>query len=227
MSFSLVYAKTARGVVEIGARTNSLSPSARRVLILVDGKRTEAELARVVKEGELQPIIVTLLGLAMIEEVGLTDLPDDSPAWTATDNTVPMGPGDLDIDLRLNAVSGPAPTSPVPAPAPTPALRKEFRPAPAAAPAPPVGYAATPAGTARASAAQDATAAALEEIKRMAVSALFERIGPYGEDPAARIQDCKTKDALRDQIRQASYRIRTFKGESAARDYLATMGLAQ
>ncbi len=223
MSFSLVYAKTARGVVEIGARTNALSPSARRVLILIDGKRTENELKRVVKDGELQPIIVTLLGLGMIEEVGLADLPDDEPPTRSLENTVPMGPADLDIDLRLNAVSVPAPTSPVPAPAPTPALRKEFRPAP---PAQPEGYAATPAGTAKASAAQDAHAAALEEIKRMAVSALFERIGPYGEDPAARINDCKTKDALRDQIRQASYRIRTFKGEHAARDYLATMGLA-
>ncbi len=223
MSFSLVYAKTSRGVVEIGARTNALSPPARRVLILIDGKRTEAELSRVVKEGELEPIIVTLRGLGMIEEVGLTDLPDDSPAWSATDITVALGPGDVDIDLRLNAVSVPAPTSPVPAPAPTPALRMEFRPAPAA---PVVGYAATPAGAARAAAAQDATSAALEEIKRMAVSALFERIGPYGEDPAARIQDCKTKDALRESIKHASYRIRTFRGDSAAREYLATLGLA-
>ncbi len=226
MSFSLVYAKTSRGVVEIGARTNALSPPARRVLILIDGKRTEAELSRVVKEGELEPIIVTLRGLGMIEEVGLTDLPDDSPAWSATDITVALGPGDVDIDLRLNAVSVPAPTSPVPAPAPTQALRKEFRPTPATVPAPPVGYAATPAGAARAAAAQDATSAALEEIKRMAVSALFERIGPYGEDPAARIQDCKTKDALRESIKHASYRIRTFRGDSAAREYLATLGLA-
>jgi hypothetical protein len=144
VSFSLVYAKTARGVVEVGARTNALSPSARRVLILIDGKRSETELARVVKEGELQPIIVTLRGLGMIEEVGLTDLPDDEPAWSASDNTVPMGAADLDIDLRFNAVSVPAPTSPVPAPAPTPALRKEIRPTPSPRPPPPRGRWATP-----------------------------------------------------------------------------------
>jgi hypothetical protein len=75
------------------------------------------------------------------------------------------------------------------------------------------------------SAAQEAASASLEEAKRNAVRALYERLGPSGEEPAARINDCKSHEALREQIRHACRRITTFRGEPAAREYLASIGM--
>jgi len=75
-------------------------------------------------------------------------------------------------------------------------------------------------------AAPDPASVALEDAKRVAVRALYDRLGPYGEEPAARIIGCKSHEALREQIRHACQRIRSFRGETAARDYLVATGMA-
>ncbi len=62
--------------------------------------------------------------------------------------------------------------------------------------------------------------ALLEESKRIAVRALYERLGPYGEAPAAKIQECRSLEALHEQVQQAVRRIADFRGEKAAREYL-------
>src|SRR5262245_57584417 len=49
----LVYAKTAKGVAEVGSRSGDVSLAARRVLIMVDGKRTVAELGPFARTGEV------------------------------------------------------------------------------------------------------------------------------------------------------------------------------
>jgi len=53
----LVYAKTARGIAEVGTRSDAVSLSARRVLIMIDGKRTLAELAPLSSTGDIGPIV--------------------------------------------------------------------------------------------------------------------------------------------------------------------------
>lgn len=53
----LVYAKTPKGVAEVAARSGGLSLAARRVLILIDGKRTVAELAPLARPGEIASIL--------------------------------------------------------------------------------------------------------------------------------------------------------------------------
>ena len=63
----------------------------------------------------------------------------------------------------------------------------------------------------------------LEERKRMAVRALFDRLGPYGEEPAARIQECKTLEELGERLKHASRRIALFRGEQAAREYMLSI----
>ncbi|HTT11837.1 MAG TPA: hypothetical protein VMG60_13165 [Burkholderiaceae bacterium] len=56
----LVYAKTAKGVAEVGSRSGAVSLAARRVLIMIDGKRTVAELAPLARTGEIGTIIEQL-----------------------------------------------------------------------------------------------------------------------------------------------------------------------
>jgi hypothetical protein len=246
MSISLIYAKTAQGAEEIRTRAAGLSATARRVLIMIDGKRDEDELRLVVRDGELDGVIATLLAQGLIEACGMVEPPERE--WLADEAaTVAMEASGLRLDLGVPAGSaaasmpppaalpspplppsraaGPPPTlrmaiaevdqrtpapAPTPVPAPTTIIIKPIRARPAPSP----------------SADQEAANASLEEAKRNAVRALYERLGPYGEEPAARINDCKSHEALREQIRHACRRITTFRGAPAAREYLASIGMA-
>ncbi|MCU0939175.1 MAG: hypothetical protein MUC86_08505 [Burkholderiaceae bacterium] len=245
MSTSLIYAKTAQGVEEIRTRAAGLSATARRVLIMIDGKRDEDELRLVVRDGELDGVIATLLAQGLIEACGMVEPPERE--WLADDAaTVAMEPTSLRLDLGLGVSGGAATANIAPPPAdapvptsraagPPPTLRMAIAevdrrtPAPAPAPVPaPTTIIIKPMRTRPApapSAAQDAASASLEEAKRNAVRALYERLGPYGEEPAARINDCKSHEALREQIRHACRRITTFRGAPAAREYLASIGM--
>jgi hypothetical protein len=60
MDDRLVYTKTAKGVAEVAARGGTLSLAARRILIMVDGKRSVAELAPLARPGEIDGLIATL-----------------------------------------------------------------------------------------------------------------------------------------------------------------------
>lgn len=60
MDGTLIYSKTPRGAAEVAARTAQLSMTTRRVLIMMDGKRTVEELAVLVRPGEIDTIIAQL-----------------------------------------------------------------------------------------------------------------------------------------------------------------------
>lgn len=191
MDFSLIYSKTAKGVAEVATRSGALTPAMRRVLIMVDGRRTAAELELVARDGEFEGIVAALLEKGMIEQTGTveTDLPDwvdDEEATVAMES--PRGP---DAIPALRAAAQAAAAAVTAAPAPAPAEPK------------------TP---------------TLEERKRMAVRALYDRLGPYGEEPAARIQECKTVEELGERLKHACRRIALFRGEQAAREYLVSIG---
>lgn len=192
MNFSLIYSKTAKGVAEVATRSGALTPAMRRVLIMVDGRRTAAELELVARDGEFERIIAALLEKGMIEQTGTveTDIPD----WVDDDDeaTVVMeSPRGPDAIPALRAAAQAAAAAVTAAPAPAPAEPK------------------TP---------------TLEERKRMAVRALYDRLGPYGEEPAARIQECKTLEELSEKLKHACRRIALFRGEQAAREYLVSIG---
>lgn len=192
MNFSLIYSKTAKGVAEVAARSGALTPAMRRVLIMVDGRRTAAELELVARDGEFERIVAALLEKGMIEQTGtveaeIPDWVDDDEATVAMES--PRGP---DAIPALRAPAQPA-AAPARAPAPAPAEPK------------------TP---------------TLEERKRMAVRALYDRLGPYGEEPAARIQECKTIEELGERLKHACRRIALFRGEQAAREYMVSIGQA-
>ncbi|HXF46879.1 MAG TPA: hypothetical protein VNK91_12255 [Burkholderiaceae bacterium] len=65
----LVYAKTPKGAAEVAARSGGLSLAARRVLIMVDGKRTVAELAPLARPGEIATILEALEAQGFVQPV--------------------------------------------------------------------------------------------------------------------------------------------------------------
>jgi hypothetical protein len=60
MDGTLIFVKTPAGTAEVGTRTAQLTMTTRRVLIMMDGKRTVDELSALVRPGEIDGIIEQL-----------------------------------------------------------------------------------------------------------------------------------------------------------------------
>ena len=69
----LVYVKTETGVAEITARALGLTQGARRVLILLDGKRAISQLPGFVRPGDIVALVDQLEGLGLIALAGISD----------------------------------------------------------------------------------------------------------------------------------------------------------
>ncbi|MFN7572250.1 MAG: hypothetical protein ACK5TK_12480 [Betaproteobacteria bacterium] len=65
-----VFAKTAKGSAEVAQRSNAISAIARRVLIMVDGKRSVRELTPLAPPGQIDTVLAELQQLGLIEAVG-------------------------------------------------------------------------------------------------------------------------------------------------------------
>jgi hypothetical protein len=75
----LVYARTAAGTSEVTHRIETLSPGARRMLFLIDGRRSLAQLPGHARPGELPKLVEELLAAGLIALNGIVDeLP---PGW--------------------------------------------------------------------------------------------------------------------------------------------------
>lgn len=72
MDGSIVYSKTPKGVAEVAARSAQLSMTTRRVLIMVDGKRTIDELAVLLRPGEIDAVITQLENAGLIQRNSAT-----------------------------------------------------------------------------------------------------------------------------------------------------------
>lgn len=66
MDGSIVYSKTPKGVAEVTTRSAQLSMTTRRVLIMIDGKRSVDELAVLLRPGEIDAVISQLEGAGLI-----------------------------------------------------------------------------------------------------------------------------------------------------------------
>lgn len=78
MDGSLVFSKTPIGIAEISLRSAQLPLATRRVLIMIDGKRTVNDLSLVVKPGEIESIITSLENGGFIQRMshqGALDVP--------------------------------------------------------------------------------------------------------------------------------------------------------
>jgi hypothetical protein len=82
MDGTLIYAKTPKGVAEVAARSAELSMTTRRVLIMMDGKRTVDELAVLVRPGEIDGIVTQLESAGLAQKAGDGSAP--SPAAVAS-----------------------------------------------------------------------------------------------------------------------------------------------
>src|SRR5512141_2103691 len=90
MDGTLIYAKTPKGVAEVAARTAQLSMTTRRVLIMMDGKRTVDELAMLVRPGEIEAIVDQLesAGLAQKAAGSVPAAPAPAPTPAPVPATV-------------------------------------------------------------------------------------------------------------------------------------------
>jgi hypothetical protein len=84
MNTKLIYAKTPKGVAEIGNRSGGLSMAVRRVLIMTDGKRSVGELQAMLGATDTGDI------LAMLAELGHVQVAAGAPAVPAP---APINPG--------------------------------------------------------------------------------------------------------------------------------------
>jgi hypothetical protein len=74
----LIYARTADGHDEAEQPRRGLTPAARRILVVIDGKRCVGDLPNFARPGELGPILVELEGQRLIEVAGLADEPTEA-----------------------------------------------------------------------------------------------------------------------------------------------------
>lgn len=107
MDGSIVYSKTPKGVAEIAARSVQLSMTTRRILIMIDGKRSVDELLPMVRPGELDGIISQLEGSGLIQRAtvsGALDVPTIN-GRDAEFAFPPAGPNTVGIDEHANPIT--------------------------------------------------------------------------------------------------------------------------
>lgn len=63
------YVKTPKGIEEINSRSHGLPPRARQLLILLDGKRSEADVTAMMPEGEGASLLASLLSEGFISRL--------------------------------------------------------------------------------------------------------------------------------------------------------------
>lgn len=71
MNPGTIFLKTDKGKAEVTSRTANLNPVQRRLLIVIDGKKTITELATMARIGELPAALESLHLLGLIEAPGL------------------------------------------------------------------------------------------------------------------------------------------------------------
>jgi hypothetical protein len=113
---AIVYRKSLKGVAEIETRSHRLAPRQRAALILVDGRKTDLELAALIP-GEPQAALAGLLADGFIEVVAtLAERPAErkpAPAAATAGSSVHKAAGTLEATRRdavrqLNDQLGPS-----------------------------------------------------------------------------------------------------------------------
>lgn len=99
-----IFGKTALGQQEIQSRSLNLSPLVRRVLVLVDGKRSGAELSVfLVGKGEIDVVLAQLLEIGCIEVVSSARpvaAPAAAPESIPTSDAASAGPASAPVPLE-------------------------------------------------------------------------------------------------------------------------------
>lgn len=106
MDGTLIYAKTPKGIAEVSARSAQLSMTTRRVLIMMDGKRTVEELAQLVRAGEIDGIIAQLEGAGLVMRMNAA-ASLDVPTVSGREGDVELPPSSAGVmdDRDLNPIT--------------------------------------------------------------------------------------------------------------------------
>lgn len=161
----MLYRKTDKGAAEIATRSHRLPPRLRQLLILVDGRRDDAELRRLVHPG-CDEALHALAADGFIELVGITAV-----------HVVAQPPA---------AAAPSVPSAPVPLAAAAPNL---------------------------------------EQLRRDAVRALTDQLGPAAEALALKIERTRSADELRRLLEMGQHSLRQLRGAAAAAAFAERFGL--
>lgn len=102
------YRKTSSGLEAIAARNPALSQRQRSLLILIDGKRNEKDLATLASGfGDVEELLQSLLALGFIEPAGQRKPAPAAPAAAATGAGTPYAQVRSVAVRRLNDLLGP------------------------------------------------------------------------------------------------------------------------
>lgn len=104
---NLAYAKTPKGQEEIETRSHGLNPRARRVLILIDGKRRMEELRGLCAVPNLDDTLGVLHQEGYIEPVSVADpapAPAPQAAATGVFRPLPEAPATPELELARNFI---------------------------------------------------------------------------------------------------------------------------
>ncbi|MBL8342149.1 MAG: hypothetical protein JNL30_11830 [Rubrivivax sp.] len=89
----IIYRKTAKGLAEIETRVYRLSPRLRSVLIMIDGKRTDADLLQMLPQAaEVLAALVQEDFISEFTRVSATHAPPPPPPPPPPERTVIRGP---------------------------------------------------------------------------------------------------------------------------------------
>lgn len=209
-----VYAKTPQGSDEVATRRHGLAMRVRQLLILVDGRRSVTDLAKLVPEKDL------VAHLALLEDQGFVVRADVPPADVTAAARAPGQEAGAPLGLIAGARLAPAAD-------PDPATRPWDTGTPVAGPATPTAAPATRPGgpdTRMRAAAAAPQRRDLETLRRAVVRQLVDAIGPHADDMAVRIELCRSVDELRQILPSAARLVEAIRGRAAMAEFLQRVG---
>lgn len=191
---SATYHKSAKGAEAIATRQQSgLTPRQRSMLILVDGRRSYAELARLARVlGDPEQLLAQLSTEGYIEAGPPRAGPPTAPA--------PLFDSDA-LDATWGYLSGPVPLDS--GPVPLDSMPQPLDSAP--------GALVTPA----------ARAVSLDQAKTAAVARLKDLLGPEADDLCVRLEAAASPQEFRAAVRRTEAVLRAVVGPELAAQFLS------
>jgi hypothetical protein len=210
-----VYVKSPQGSDEVATRRHGLSMRVRQLLILVDGRRSIADLSRMVPEKEV------LTHMEMLEAQGFVLRADGGTSTAQGIAASPgsaEGPGDGPPTGVAPGVRAWATVLPSAAGLP---LTGRAGPATVVGPAGRSGPATVvgPAGPVAASPRRD-----LETVRRGVVRHLVDTIGPHADGMAVRIERCHSVDEIRQLMPTVAGLVEAVRGRAAMVAFVQHVG---
>ena len=231
MAFSsdTVFAKTPQGSDEIATRRHGLSMRMRQLLILIDGRRTVADLARLISDKDLGASLATLKEQGFASPTGTAAGAVRGGPATATLSDTLVGSGSASAGSASAGSAPPAaPAAATTAAAPATATVQTVAPTSTAASTPVAASTPGAAATSSAGATGAATAVAqrrdLETVRRQLVRHLVDAVGPGGDDMAVRIERCRSVHELRELLPAVITLVEALRGRSAMQAFVQRVG---